>query len=89
MLAESREVLCCGVAACELAARHLARSLGRVGRRARFVGDTGVALADALLALGQGDAVVIFQPGRELSELTVLVERARAVGARSSSSPTN
>ncbi|NNN30187.1 MurR/RpiR family transcriptional regulator [Streptomyces sp. S3(2020)] len=82
VLAEARDVFCYGVAACELAARHLARALGRIGHRARFVGDTGFALADPLLALGQGDAVVIFQPGRQLPELTVLVERARAVGAR-------
>ncbi|RZB19883.1 MurR/RpiR family transcriptional regulator [Streptomyces sp. F001] len=82
VLAEAREVFCYGVAACELAARHLTRSLGRIGRRARFVGATGFALADPLLALGQGDAVVIFQPGRPLSELTVVVERARSVGAR-------
>lgn len=82
VLAEAREVFCYGVAACELAARHLARALGRIGHRARFVGDTGFALADPLLSLAQGDAVVIFQPGRPLSELTVLVERARSVGAR-------
>ncbi|RSN02834.1 transcriptional regulator [Streptomyces sp. WAC 01325] len=81
-LAEAREVFCYGVAACELAARHFALALGRIGRRARFVGETGFALADPLLALGQGDAVVVFQPGRQLAELHVVVERARAVGAR-------
>ncbi|MGF0169287.1 MurR/RpiR family transcriptional regulator [Streptomyces sp. Marseille-Q5077] len=82
VLAEAREVFCYGVAACELAARHLALSLGRIGRRSRFVGETGFALADPLLTLGQGDAVVVFQPGRRLAELNVVVERARAVGAR-------
>ncbi|NEA98817.1 MurR/RpiR family transcriptional regulator [Streptomyces sp. SID13726] len=82
VLAEAREVYCYGVAACELAARHLARALGRIGHRARFVGETGFALADSLLTLGQGDAVVVFQPGRLLPELTVVVERARSVGAR-------
>lgn len=81
-LAPAREVFCYGVAAAELAARHLALALGRIGRRARFFGATGFALADTLLALGQGDAVVIFQPGRSLSELNILVERARSVGAK-------
>ncbi|RII20201.1 putative HTH-type transcriptional regulator YbbH [Streptomyces sp. YIM 130001] len=81
-LAEAGEIHCYGVAASELAARHLALALGRLGRRARFVGATGFALADDLLALRQGDAVVIFQPGRDLAELTVFVDRARAVGAR-------
>ncbi|MFF0745469.1 MurR/RpiR family transcriptional regulator [Streptomyces sp. NPDC004111] len=82
VLAEAHEVFCYGIAASEPGARHLALALGRIGRRARFVSETGFALADQLLALGQGDAVVIFQPGRRLVELTVLMERARAVGAR-------
>ncbi|MFF2472001.1 MurR/RpiR family transcriptional regulator [Streptomyces sp. NPDC058066] len=81
-LAEAREVFCYGIAASEPGARHLALALGRIGRRARFVSETGFALADQLLALGQGDAVVIFQPGRQLVELTVMMERARAVGAK-------
>lgn len=81
-LAEAPEIHCYGVAASELAARHLALALGRIGRRARYFGDTGFTLADRLLAVRQGDAVVIFQPGRALTELTVLIERARAVGAR-------
>lgn len=81
-VAEAGEVFCYGVAASELAARHLSLSLGRLGRRARFIGATGFALADSLLPLGRGDVVVVFQPGRPLAELTVLVERARAVGAK-------
>lgn len=81
-LADAGEIHAFGVAASEPAARHLALALGRIGRRSRFVGATGFALADDLLALRRGDAVVIFQPGRALHELTVLVERARAVGAR-------
>ncbi|MFG2588444.1 MurR/RpiR family transcriptional regulator [Streptomyces sp. NPDC048438] len=82
VLAEAHEVFCYGIAASEPGARHLALALGRIGRRARFVSETGFALADQLLALGQGDAVVIFQPGRRLVELTVMMERARAVGAK-------
>ncbi|MFB4422691.1 MurR/RpiR family transcriptional regulator [Streptomyces sp. QL37] len=82
VLAEAHEVFCYGIAASEPGARHLALALGRIGRRSRFVSETGFALADQLLALGQGDAVVIFQPGRRLVELTVMMERARAVGAK-------
>ncbi|MCX4661755.1 MurR/RpiR family transcriptional regulator [Streptomyces uncialis] len=81
-LTEAREVFCYGVAASEPGARHLSLALGRIGRRSRFVSETGFALADQLLALGQGDIVVIFQPGRRLVELTVMMERARAVGAK-------
>lgn len=57
-LAEAGEIHCYGIAASEPAARHLALALGRIGLRARFVGATGFALADPLLALRQGDAVV-------------------------------
>ncbi|ATL29649.1 MurR/RpiR family transcriptional regulator [Streptomyces formicae] len=82
VLAEAAEIHCYGVAASELAARHMALALGRIGRRARYVGATGFALADHLLGIRQGDAVVVFQPGRALAEISVLVDRARAVGAR-------
>ncbi|MEV1020262.1 MurR/RpiR family transcriptional regulator [Streptomyces sp. NPDC050264] len=82
ILAQAGEIHCYGAGASELAARHLALALGRIGRRGRYVGATGFALADHLLALRQGDAVAIFQPGRELVELGVLIDRARAVGAR-------
>lgn len=46
VLAEAREVLAYGVAASEPGARHLALALGRIGRRARAVSETGFALAD-------------------------------------------
>ncbi|MFJ7336610.1 MurR/RpiR family transcriptional regulator [Streptomyces sp. NPDC101116] len=82
VLASAGEVLCYGAAACEIAARHLARALNRMGRPARFSGETGFALADPLLALRPGDAVVVFQPGRLLRELDVIVESARSVGAK-------
>ncbi|MFE5160297.1 MurR/RpiR family transcriptional regulator [Streptomyces sp. NPDC056697] len=81
MLADAGEVVAYGVGASELAARHLVLKLRRAGRRARFIGATGFTLADELLGLGRGDAVVILHPGRRLREFTVLTDRARAVGA--------
>ncbi|MYU15781.1 SIS domain-containing protein [Streptomyces sp. SID8361] len=80
-LADAREVVAYGVGASELAARHLVLKLRRAGHRARFVGATGFTMADELLGLGRGDAVVILHPGRRLREFTVLTDRARAVGA--------
>ncbi|MBP8535746.1 MurR/RpiR family transcriptional regulator [Streptomyces sp. MK37H] len=80
-LADAREVVAYGVGASEPAARHLVLKLRRAGRRARFVGATGFTMADELLSLGRGDAVVILHPGRRLREFTVLTDRARAVGA--------
>lgn len=81
MLADAHEVVAYGVGASELAARHLVLKLRRAGRRARFIGATGFTMADELLSLGRGDAVVILHPGRRLREFTVLTDRARAVGA--------
>ncbi|MGP4047969.1 MurR/RpiR family transcriptional regulator [Streptomyces sp. 2A115] len=80
-LADAREVVAYGVGASELAARHLVLKLRRTGRRARFVGSTGFTMADELLDLGRGDAVVVLQPGRLLREFLVLADRARSVGA--------
>ncbi|WP_413802195.1 MurR/RpiR family transcriptional regulator [Streptomyces iranensis] len=80
-LADAREVVAYGVGASELAARHVVLKLRRAGRRARFIGATGFTMADELLSLGRGDAVVILHPGRRLREFTVLTDRARAVGA--------
>lgn len=81
VVANATSVLVYGVGASEPAARHLALKLGRRGHRARAGSATGFALADDLLSLGHGEAVVIFQPGRRLKEITVLIDRARAVGA--------
>lgn len=81
VLAGAGSTLVYGVGASEPAARHLALKLGRRGHRARSTGATGFALADELLPLTHGDAVVVFQPGRRLREIEVLVDRARAVGA--------
>ncbi|GAA2654867.1 MurR/RpiR family transcriptional regulator [Nonomuraea recticatena] len=81
VVAAAGSVLVYGAGASEPAARHLALKLGRRGHRARPSSATGFALADELLWLGHGDAVVIFQPGRRLREIEVLIDRARAVGA--------
>lgn len=81
VVAAAGSVLVYGAGASEPAARHLALKLGRRGHRARAIAATGFALADELLWLSHGDAVVIFQPGRRLREIDVLIDRARAVGA--------
>ncbi|MFI6502096.1 MurR/RpiR family transcriptional regulator [Nonomuraea typhae] len=81
LLVNASSTLVYGVGASEPAARHLALKLGRRGHRARTSSATGFTLADDLLALGHGEAVVIFQPGRRLKEITVVIDRARQVGA--------
>ncbi|GAA2307123.1 hypothetical protein GCM10010149_66210 [Nonomuraea roseoviolacea subsp. roseoviolacea] len=81
VMAGASAILVYGTGASDPSARHLALKLGRRGHRARATSATGFALADDLLSLRHGEAVVMFQPEREPRELTVLVERARAVGA--------
>jgi DNA-binding MurR/RpiR family transcriptional regulator len=81
VVAGAGEVFAYGVGASELPARHLALKLGRMGRRARFVGSTGFTLADDLLALSRDAVVVAYVPGRLLRDLEVLLERAKLVGA--------
>ncbi|NUR84774.1 MAG: MurR/RpiR family transcriptional regulator, partial [Nonomuraea sp.] len=82
IIAGAPSVFVYGTGASEPGAKHLALKLGRRGHRARAVATTGFALADELMSLAHGEAVVIFQPARRLQELTVIAERARAVGAR-------
>jgi DNA-binding MurR/RpiR family transcriptional regulator len=81
LLVNAPAALVFGTGASEPAARHLALKLGRRGHRVRATAATGFALADDLLWLGHGEALVIFQPGRRLKEITVLIDRAHAVGA--------
>ena len=81
LLADAGEVLTYAVGASELPGRHLALKLNRMGRRARFVGTTGFALADELLTLRREDTVVLFVPGRLLRDMEVLLDHARVVGA--------
>ncbi|GAB2488415.1 MurR/RpiR family transcriptional regulator [Nocardiopsis aegyptia] len=83
ILAGAREAAAYGVGASRIAAEHLTVRLNRIGARARHVDTDGFRLADDLLRLDRGDAVVVFAPGRVLPEVEVLLERARQVGASS------
>lgn len=81
-LADAREVLAIGFGPSELAARHLALRLGRLGRRARSTGASGYRIADDLLALTSEDLVVLYVPGRRLDEVDVVLDHASSLGAR-------
>ncbi|MEV0386219.1 MurR/RpiR family transcriptional regulator [Nonomuraea sp. NPDC050643] len=81
LLVNAPGVFVYGAGASEPAARHLALKLNRRGHRARAVSATGFSLADDLLSLAHGEVLVIFQPARRLKEITVLIDRAHAVGA--------
>jgi DNA-binding MurR/RpiR family transcriptional regulator len=81
ILARAREIVAFGVGPSESVARYFTLRLGRLGRRARATGATGFRLADDLLGLGAGDAVVLFSPARLLGEIEVLIHHAEVVGA--------
>ncbi|MEV0165959.1 RpiR family transcriptional regulator [Nonomuraea fuscirosea] len=81
LLVDAPGVFVYGAGASEPAGHHLALKLNRRGHRARAVSTTGFALADDLIQLAHGEVLVIFQPARKLKELTVLIDRAHAVGA--------
>lgn len=81
-LAHADTIFTFGYGGSELGARHLARMLARMGYDTRAIGDTGLLLADALMQVSHGDAVVLFQPGRVLRDIEVILEHANSVGAK-------
>ncbi|UPK73879.1 MurR/RpiR family transcriptional regulator [Nocardioidaceae bacterium SCSIO 66511] len=80
-LAHADTIFTFGYGGSEHGASHLARMLARMGYDTRAIGDTGLLLADALMQVGHGDAVVVFQPGRVLRDIEVILEHANSVGA--------
>ena len=81
-LAHASTIFTFGYGGSEHGARHLARTASRMGYDARAVGDTGLMLADSVMRIAHGDAVVIFQPGRVLHDIEVILEHATSVGAK-------
>lgn len=69
-----------GVGASSVSAEYLALKLQREGIRARHAKGMGFAFADAMLALREGDVLVLFAPGREFTEVAVVIEEARRLG---------
>lgn len=81
LLLGANHVITYGFGASFVAAEHLALKIGRLGRRARCVGSAGFRFADDLLAIERGDVVVVFAPARLVTDVEVLLDRGRAVGA--------
>ena len=75
-------VMTYGIGPAAALADYLCLSLKRIGIVARGSGVTGFRLADELLELRADEAVVVFAPIRQFREVSVIVEHARAVGAK-------
>ncbi|MEU8635327.1 MurR/RpiR family transcriptional regulator [Amycolatopsis sp. NPDC048633] len=83
LLLGAREIVPFGFASSFVAAEHLTFKLRRLGRRARTIRSSGFGLPDDLLGIDRGDVVVVFDPGRILVDIEVLLDRVRTVGASS------
>jgi DNA-binding MurR/RpiR family transcriptional regulator len=83
LIAGAREVFSIGFGPSEPVAMYLALRLNRMGRYARWSGATGFRMADDLLRVRTGDAIVLYAPGRLLDEIGILLDHADAVAARS------
>ncbi len=81
LLLGAREVAVFGFGSSFVVAEHMTMKLRRMGRRARVIRTSGFHLADDLLGIGQGDVVVVFAPGRLMTDIEVLLDRVRTVGA--------
>lgn len=80
-IAGAGSVVTFGVGVMRVTAEYFALGMRRHGVRAHHANHMGFALADELLLLGQGDAAVLFVPGRVVRDVEVIIDHARAVGA--------
>lgn len=75
------ETFAFGVGVSALSAQYLAKRLNRLGRRAHDISQSGFLLADELLAITGDACIVLYAPGRMLTECEVLLQHAETVGA--------
>ena len=74
-------VLTYGFGATGVVADHLAQQVRRIGHSSRRIRGSGFQLADEMLSIGRGSAMVLFVPGRFPREVEVLLDRCQTVGA--------
>jgi DNA-binding MurR/RpiR family transcriptional regulator len=73
----ARRILVFGLGPSSALARYLATLLGRAGRQARALDSAGIALADQMLDLGPGDALLVLAYGRAYREVVAVFAEAR------------
>jgi DNA-binding MurR/RpiR family transcriptional regulator len=74
-------VTCYGVEQAGCVADCLAIELGRCGKPARSVKDTGIGITAGILPLRSEDTVVVIAPLRHFREIDVVVDHAKSLGA--------
>lgn len=76
ILKKSDTVWCVGLGTSEVVARHCSIALSRVGIRARFTGASGFTLANDLLDVRRGDAIVLFHALRDTADLKLVLSHS-------------
>lgn len=76
----ARRVAVYGIGPTAHLARYMAAILQRSGRAAVTLDSAGIALADQLLALREGDVVLAMTYGRAYREITATIQEARRLG---------
>lgn len=71
-----------GLGSASYEAQYAALRLRRLGLRAFSIEATGFNLSDELLLQREGDAVLVYARGRRTSDVDVVVDSSRSVGAR-------
>jgi DNA-binding MurR/RpiR family transcriptional regulator len=83
LLLDAQQITTYGFGASFIVAEHLSLKLRRMGRRSRCIQSGGFRFADDLLGIERDDVVVVFAPARLVTDVEVLFDRTRAVGATS------
>jgi len=73
----ARRILVFGIGPSAALARYVATLLGRAGRVVRVLDASGIALADQMLDLGAGDALLVLAYGRAYREVAAVFGEAR------------
>jgi DNA-binding MurR/RpiR family transcriptional regulator len=81
ILDQAASVLCYGVEQAGSVAYYLSLQLNRSGKTSRVLTDTGISIANGLMTLAAGEAVVIIAPLRYFREVDAVLARAQEVGA--------
>jgi DNA-binding MurR/RpiR family transcriptional regulator len=81
LLHSAERVLTFGTGPSATLADYMTMKLTRFGRHAASITATGMGLADTLLTMRRGDAVVVMDHGRVYREVEVTLDRANAVGS--------